>query len=79
MNLHVLMIFKILKTSLTAEIQDLISCDCVPGSEVVRVVFFVKGIGVDGGRCSVKDEGIWKSKLMDCNLAFVWLRKTEST
>lgn len=74
------MTFKILKTSLTAEIQILISCDCVPGSEVVRVVvFFVKGIGVDGGRCSVKDEGIWKSKLTDCNLAFVWLRKTEST
>lgn len=34
------MMFKILKTSLTAEIQILISCDCVPGSETVRVVVF---------------------------------------
>ena len=74
------MMFEISKTSLTAEIQIVISCDCVPGSEMVRVVFFfVKGIGVDEGRCSVKHEGVWKFKLMDCNLAFVWLRKMEST
>ena len=52
------MMFEISKTSLTAEIQIVISCDCVPGSEMVRVVIFsAKGISVDDGRCSVKDEG----------------------
>ena len=57
------MMFEMSKTSLTAEIQIVISCDCVRGSEMVRVVFFfVKGIGVDDGRCGVKDEGIWKFK-----------------